>query len=118
MRLAGVAAFFEKQGWKARMIIDMKKARMQISTEPGALPEIAQWASSTRTEGMEIQIRTLTIFDRLSMRGQKVKIELRGFHARQITAVSLDTPVMGYRERMSLTRRKSQSLDHSIHKAL
>lgn len=105
-------------GWRTRVVIQMKRARVVVKAEPRALEDVRAWFQSTLAPGMQLVVGRIGLWDRVRMGSKRVKIELRGLAALQALSVRPYAPVVSIRQGHRLSLRKVEHIDHLSHKAI
>lgn len=115
MEMRRTAQYLGEQGWRVLVRVNAATARVEVRTDRISLDAVSHWFHSTLTEGMSLSVRPLRLWDRLALRGNPVRIVLRGFTGLERRQVALYAPVVGIRERKRLAPRKTQRFDHAFH---
>lgn len=104
MRLESAERFAASQGWKARVTIIMKKARVEVKTNDAACID---WVTQTLAPGMTLRLGPLNVWDRLVLALRRQALTVPGY-----------APVVGPRERKRFPRRQRERFDYSLHEVV
>lgn len=108
-------SFFESQGWNIRVIVFMRRAKVVVKVRPNQLPLVQAWFTTTLVEGMEIEFRPFTVWDRLRLWRQTARIDLCGLKPLPVTG---NPPIVGGGKLLRLPGRQTEHLNDTRHEAV